>query len=237
MDQPSPVHPDHIDRPRQSSRIEALFRTRVAAFEMAGTTLTGVLSPEELSSVANAVLRRREEFAAGRMCARSALAEYGCGTAALCVGADRRPLWPEHMTGSISHTAGLCCAVVGSRSDAAAIGVDAQVVCEVTEDVWESICTAGELRTLRKSAPAVRQSRAALAFAAKEAFFKAQYELTGAWVDFHDIGIDASNGAFTVRALSAATASLGRDRDLVGRYFLDRGLVVCGMDFPACERR
>lgn len=200
---------------------------------MAGTPGTEELFPEEVTFIANAVPRRRGEFAAGRMCARFALAEYGCDAAVLLAGADRRPLWPEHMTGSISHTTGLCCAVVAPRSVAAAIGVDAQIMSEVTEDVWETICTAGELRILGKAAPGLRQAGAALAFAAKEAFFKAQYELTGAWVDFHDIAIQASNGAFSVCTLTPATASFARGRELVGFYLLDRGLVVCGIDFPA----
>src|ERR1700730_18709662 len=65
------------------------------------------LHPAEAEDVARAVPKRIAEFAAGRACARAALAEFGVREFALRAAPDRQPLWPEGFIGSIAHTAGL----------------------------------------------------------------------------------------------------------------------------------
>src|SRR3984893_9355145 len=65
------------------------------------------LHPAEAEYVARAVPKRIAEFAAGRACARAALAEFGVREFALRAAPDRQPLWPEGFIGSIAHTAGL----------------------------------------------------------------------------------------------------------------------------------
>ncbi len=55
---------------------------------------------EELALVADAATSRREEFAAGRACARRALQRLGVESGPLLVGENREPLWPEGVVGS-----------------------------------------------------------------------------------------------------------------------------------------
>ena len=49
---------------------------------------------------------RKLEFNMGRAYARSALSKLGVHDADLPMGGDRAPVWPEGLTGSITHAAG-----------------------------------------------------------------------------------------------------------------------------------
>ena len=91
------------------------------------------LLPQEAACLGDAVPERAAEFAAGRQCARRALAELGIMNFALVAGADRRPTWPDSIVGSITHTTGLCAAVVGRRSHFRGLGVDSEIVGRVDE--------------------------------------------------------------------------------------------------------
>jgi len=82
------------------------------------------LYPEEELSVQRAVPKRRDEFATGRWCARQALAQLGVAPAPVPVGRWRNPIWPDQLTGSISHTGNLCAAVAARRTTWTAIGID-----------------------------------------------------------------------------------------------------------------
>jgi len=86
----------------------------------------GPLYPEEEVSIRNAVRKRRREFAAGRNCARRALAFLGVQDCALPMGNDREVLWPEGIVGSISHCDDLCAVAVARRDFAAGIGLDVE---------------------------------------------------------------------------------------------------------------
>src|SRR3712207_1286527 len=68
------------------------------------------LLPEEEGSVRTAGVKRRREFAAGRQCARRALAHLGFAGVPLPASADRAPCWPVGVCGSISHTELFCIA-------------------------------------------------------------------------------------------------------------------------------
>ena len=82
------------------------------------------LHPEERSAVADAIESRRREFAAGRALARRQLARLGVDPGPIPARADRTPIWPEGVVGSISHCADLC-AVVVARADAfRSLGLD-----------------------------------------------------------------------------------------------------------------
>jgi 4'-phosphopantetheinyl transferase EntD len=72
--------------------------------------------PREAEQVAAAVFRRRQEYAAGRYCARRALSGLGIEGFILLNGPDRAPIWPTGVAGAITHTGGpggYCAAVVG----------------------------------------------------------------------------------------------------------------------------
>ena len=164
------------------------------------------LYPVEAQAVARAVPARAQEFAAGRACARNALSAIGMDPVALPVRADRRPVWPAGVRGSISHTPGLCVAVVAPASRVAAVGIDVERLDRLRENLWPQVLTSRELAFLHRQPGHLKTSAATLMFSAKEAFFKCQFELTSRGLEFLDVEIDIDDGQFRVLVLSDPAA-------------------------------
>jgi 4'-phosphopantetheinyl transferase EntD len=160
----------------------------VAALRGAGDL--SILDPEEARCVARAVPARVAEFAAGRLCARLALAELGVVGFPLLAAPDRSPVWPLGVVGSISHTAGHCAVVAGSRTQFLGLGLDTELLAAVHAGLWSKLCTPPEHTRLGALPAAQRARAAALIFAAKEAFYKMQYPLTRERLDFDAVAIE-----------------------------------------------
>jgi 4'-phosphopantetheinyl transferase EntD len=80
--------------------------------------------PEELALVADAIERRRREFATGRWLARAGLRQFGLPDRPILMGRLRNPLWPDGVLGTLSHD-GEHCAVALRRAGAVrGIGID-----------------------------------------------------------------------------------------------------------------
>ncbi len=214
---------------RRATTLEALFDCPSVAFATSERASPDCLLPEEAPFVARAVPARQAEFATGRLCARAALAALGAPVRPIAAAEDRRPLWPAGVAGSISHTVGYCCATVCWRKDAVSVGIDAQSIGEVTEDVWDTICTPDEAARLKEVPEGSRARLAATIFSAKEAFFKAQYEVTRQWVDFAEISVWAGERDLDLRPMSGKTGLLF-DRYRVTSGLLVQGeVIVCGV--------
>ncbi len=187
--------------------IEALFPPGVAAAELRSPGDASLLDPAESLIVARAVPKRVGEFAAGRLCARSAMARLGIERFAVVAGADRQPIWPEGLVGSITHTRGFCAAVVGRRAQFAALGLDTECADSVRPELWRSICADTEIDWIGSLPPSAQVSAATLVFSAKEAFYKCQYPCTGERLSFHDVALEptdwgADGGRITILALN-----------------------------------
>lgn len=225
---------------RRSLTIETLFPAGVVAAETRERGDVTTLFPVEAENIVRAVPKRAQEFAAGRSCARRALAEFGVPPMALAMGSDRRPVWPERFVGSITHTQGFCAAVVAERTCLAALGVDTEVVGHVTTEVWSSICTVTELCWLNSLPSAQRSAAVTLIFAAKEAFYKCQYTLTGEWLDFHDLCVDPrawnlERGEFAVTPTRQIAVQSGSQAPFVGRYAFHECYVSTGIAQPGLQ--
>jgi 4'-phosphopantetheinyl transferase EntD len=172
-----------------SSTFAELFSSGVVAAELRAPGDARLLLPAEAHSVAHAVPERVQEFAAGRQCARRALAEFGLAQCPIPAALDRQPVWPGFLVGSITHTTGLCAAVVAERTCMLALGLDSEVAGAVKQELWPSICTGAELHWLDALPPAQRAAAATLIFSAKEAFYKCQYPLVGQRPNFQDVDV------------------------------------------------
>src|ERR1700720_856307 len=114
-----------------SPPLSGLFPAGVVAADLREPGDPALLLPAEARYLGRAIPKRAREFAAGRLCARPALAELGILDVAIEVGDDRQPIWPDSMVGSITHTAGFCAAVVAERRVVGALGLDREAVGEV----------------------------------------------------------------------------------------------------------
>ena len=167
--------------------------------------------------------KRRREFLTGRTYARRALCRL-TGIAPtpptpLLLGADRCPLWPEGVIGSIAHTDDYCAVIVAQASTADSIGLDVEALARVQENIREKVCTRSELDGLDVAALATRQRRLALIFSAKEAFYKMQHALTKSWLGFQDVTVTfPADGCFTVELLTNAGAVFNKGKEFSGNY-------------------
>lgn len=139
---------------------------------------------EEGRHLANAAVRRRNEFIAGRRSARAALASIGYPACALPPDIDRVPVWPGASIGSISHSCGLCCAVAASTHVFKGLGVDLEKTTRMRASVMEHV-----LHPLEAAYIGSDQALGSLIFSAKEAFFKAQFPIWRAQPGFKDLAL------------------------------------------------
>jgi 4'-phosphopantetheinyl transferase EntD len=211
--------------------LAGLFTAPVAAAELREAADSALLDPLEASYCTTFAPKRIAEFTGGRLCARHALIELGIDAGPIAIDANRTPRWPDGATGSITHTHGFCGAVVGLTSTIRSVGVDAERVGRVTEDLDHLLFTSEEHGFLTKLDAPARARAATIIFSAKEAFYKCQYTITGKWLDFHDASLrlsdpDRSSGTFDVEA---AIAHAGLAFPLRGRFVIEENLVVTGL--------
>jgi 4'-phosphopantetheinyl transferase EntD len=217
-----------------SARLRALFPPGTLAAELREDGDPVLLYPEEAAHLGNAVAVRRQQFAAGRLCARCVLAQFGILNFPLKAAEDRQPLWPENLVGSITHTDGFGAAVAADKQSLAALGIDSEVAGRVTPKLWRSICTPGEIRWLQALPESQQAAAATLIFAAKEAFYKCQYPLVGEWLNFHDASIEvrqwgAADGAMTIYANKSIAFAQRTSMPLEGRYLFHEQFVTAGV--------
>jgi len=221
-----------------SADFKALFPDGVAAAELRGQGDASLLLPVESAGLGNAVRTRVQEFAGGRSCARLALAKFGFHDFPLAVRGDRQPAWPPSMVGSITHTAGLCAAVVGEAARFAGLGLDCEVVGDVEPELWPKICVPRETAWLRSLPPHEQARASALIFAAKEAFYKCQYPAAGEFLGFHDIrlgirGWDSGPAVFEVHASRALAVAAFAQFPVLGTYRFHEHYVSAGVALDA----
>ena len=115
---------------------ERLLPDGMAVSAVQGDNYDTPLLPEEECAVASAVEKRRREFAAGRACARNALAKLGMPEVAIPRGAHGEPVWPAGAVGSITHCDGFCACAVARRELIWSVGIDAEpAVTEAGSDI------------------------------------------------------------------------------------------------------
>lgn len=154
------------------------------------------LYPIERAAIMRAIVKRRNEFAAGRQAARAAMARVPWPEQPIPMSEDRSPVWPEGLIGSISHYETACIAAVAQSRHLAAIGIDIEPYEPLDEDILPSICSIRELERL-PDAPALSGRRI---FCAKEAAYKAQFALSRTLFGFETLSVcHAEDTTLTVR--------------------------------------
>jgi len=178
-----------------------------------------LLAPGEEVLVAKAAPKRRRDFALGRACARQALAALGHGNAVIGRRDNGAPLWPDGIVGSITHTSGYGAALVSDASRFSGIGLDAERVGGVTQDLWPRLFGADERDYLETLDEEDRKLAATLFFCAKEACYKAWRMET---LPFREIHVTRREGGFS------ATRS---DDSLKGRFAVQGDLLLAATWF------
>lgn len=203
---------------------------------------TSASPPEDLAAAAGMAEKRRMEYLAGRQCARRALERLGVRGHVLRAGADRAPLWPPDIVGSITHTGdardGYCGVAVARRAALRAIGIDAELNRPLPDELLATVLTERERDALRATPAPARGRIATIIFSAKESVYKTLSPLFGVFLEFHqveiDLQLDGDAGVFAahvhVEAPASSPLELGNGRALITRDLLFTAVAIEAAD-------
>jgi 4'-phosphopantetheinyl transferase EntD len=211
--------------------IQTLFPDCVSTSSCRIAEAEAALDPEERSVIEHAVAGRRQEFMAGRLCARQALQQLGVTAGSLPKLPDGSIAWPEGVVGALSHSEIWCGAAVARRSEIAGIGLDIESIARIGEKLWRRILTPEEHGWIAGQPAAEMLQWAALMFSAKEALYKCIAALVQPRIGFMDAVIVPGPPPefFAVRLNEPVAAQLPRGLSLRGRFFFRAGSVFSGL--------
>jgi 4'-phosphopantetheinyl transferase EntD len=190
------------------------------------------LLPEEAALLARAVPKRRQELAYGRDLARLLLRRFGIERFALLSGADREPLWPAGIVGSITHTEGACAVAVARAEPYAGIGIDVEPDEPLEANLGVAILRPDERARLREGRFLDAAVAARLVFSAKEALYKCQFPVARRHLRFADVAITlAPDGTFSVE-LCDEGIELARLGAMSGRWARRGGFLLTAAWLP-----
>ena len=182
----------------------------------------GVLLPEEEALVHSAMPTRCAELAAGRTCARRALAGLGISSQPILCGPEREPIWPLGIVGSITHCDGYCAAGVALSNNDRWFGIDAEPNSPMPEGLIDIVASEREIEMAADASICITNWDRLL-FSAKESVYKTWYPIRKAWLDFKDIAIALmpATSSFALTFLSPAMNWFEHRRSTFsGRYLL-----------------
>ena len=215
--------------------LESLFPPGVATAHAAGDAPPEPLADIEQRIVKDAIEKRQRDFALGRTCARRALQRLGAPAVAIPAAANRAPVWPDDVVGSITHCDQFAAAAVGWRSEFAGLGLDAEPAAPPLEaGLVRLICTPAEAAALPGHPRLDGLDWLRLVFSAKEAVYKAVAPMSGVFLNFHDVEVDfdTERGVFRARLVRAPDPRLPDLGRLQGRFEIRDGLVLTGAALP-----
>ena len=140
----------------------------------------------QLSSVS-----RKEHYRSGRICAGEVLSKLGTlGQPVLRDPQTREPLWPEGISGAITHSGKWAAAAAGKTSDVLGIGIDLEdLERQVDSRISRHVCIPEEQKWLQECGEESWEKNLKIIFSAKESIFKAFFPYTRTYLHFHDARI------------------------------------------------
>lgn len=158
-----------------------------------------------------AVPARHETFRLGRAAAHAALQSIGRDEGPILAGANREPIWPTGVSGSISHIAGLGVALVAPAAQTDGVGIDIELHRRAPE-LERQVPRPEERAWLDQLAPEDRSQWLLALFSAKESIFKAFFPRVGAFFGFEAASLAPAPSGFTGRLVADIDSSYGEQR-------------------------
>lgn len=214
----------NVSTMQRGGRLGKLLPEDVSCAETTELNLAAPPMAEELAGIsARAVKKRRQEFAAGRDCARRALRSMGFSVAPIPVGQDGEPQWPEGVVGSITHSGGYAAAAVATAEAYAGLGIDVEKRRDLQPAVVERITSEQERRWIAGQKD--RQGAVLKLFSAKESLHKLLQPLSGETLGFTDANVtEVGENAFRIEFRSQRRLCL-----LHGGWDADDGYVYAAL--------
>lgn len=151
------------------------------------------LLEQEENYIIEAAPKRKAEFRAGRNAARQALKNIGADFEFPILRSDfRAPIWPENISGSISHTDTLCLCILAHQQNYHHIGIDIEKNQALPKSTRNLILNESEIeiaKQFRKHQDQdinIKLHEDTLIFCMKESLYKIIQPATGIMLDFMD---------------------------------------------------
>jgi len=175
-----------------------------------------------------AVEKRKNEFYAGRWCAAQAIYQKSRRYLTPMINADRSPLWPAGIVGSISHSQDKAISVVASTDKCAGLGVDIQDEISTGErsDILDLILNTDEAKLCRNL---TGQKSFEVFFSAKESIYKALYPNCLDMFEHKDVevvSVNEHNFTLEIRLLRDLKASWFKGQVFTVQYYTAKTYVL-----------
>ena len=182
------------------------------------------------ASIQRSVAKRQAEFLAGRLCARAALQQLDHLDFIPAIGEDRAPVWPGHISGSITHSTGHAAAIVGHKAQWRGLGMDLENVLslERAERLAGEILTADEMQRMALIPREQIALLVTLTFSAKESLFKALYPIVQKRFYFEHAEVVewSESGLVRLRLLTDLSSEWCDGTELVGQFAVADGQLL-----------
>ena len=194
------------------------------------------LSPQTRSLLPQALLRatpkRQREFLAGRWCAEEALRCLGAGSTHVAMAANRAPIWPAGVVGSITHGGDFAAAAVAWAKDIAGLGIDSEQIIDpaAARDIAD-ICMVDESMLFKATDGRSFCEFCTFVFSAKEAVFKCLFPLTQKFLEFSDVRITSLDWNRRIFAWTTVSGHIG-----MGQLSHADGFVHTSVELPSLSK-
>lgn len=182
------------------------------------------------ASIQRSVAKRQAEFLAGRLCARAALQQLDHLNCIPAIGEDRAPVWPAHISGSITHSTGHAAAIVAHKAQWRGLGMDLENVLDLerAERLAGEILTADELQRMGALPREQHALLVTLTFSAKESLFKALYPIVQKRFYFEHAEVMewTETGYIRLRLLTDLSTEWCHGKELAGQFAVDDGQLL-----------
>ncbi|PAN91740.1 enterobactin synthase [Enterobacter cloacae] len=174
------------------------------------------------AELANAGRKRKAEHLAGRIAAAHALPDHTVPG----IGPSGEPLWPEGISGSITHSGTQAMAVVVRHPDAR-VGIDCEAILPDSEarEIQDGIIDAQEAMCLMGSGYPFALALT-LTFSAKESLFKALFPQVKTFMDFDCARITRLDERTLTLALTRPQADFKENTLFTLHWLLDGNQVI-----------
>ena len=188
-------------------------------------TDTDLLWLPHYAELSNAGRKRKAEHLAGRIAAAHALGAIN-ERAIPGIGPSGEPLWPEGVSGSITHSGTQAMAVVVRHQDAL-VGIDCEAILPDREarEIQDGIINAQEAMCLTRSGYPFALALT-LAFSAKESLFKALFPKVNTYMGFDCARITRLNEKTVTLALTRPQAEFKENTLFTVHWLLDGNQVI-----------
>jgi len=175
------------------------------------------LFPEEKILSHDFEPQRKLDFMRGRYCAHKSLSKIG-QLSAVGKNADGSPIWPDKITGSISHSSILSGAIVAKKEDYSSIGLDIEVIGRIQKSLWPMLFKESEINYISKLPLSEQSIWSTVIFSLKEAYFKMVHPLTKIGLEPEDVEVDPNSNKVMIHSKRTSTLSNNSNGQILANF-------------------